>query len=252
MSEKIKISAVSYLNTLPFIFGIESSKTFIDKIELSKDVPSVCAEKLINNEVDLGLIPVAEISKIKDPKIISGYCIGAIGKVHTVLLLSDVPKEEINKIYLDYQSRTSVNLIKILVKRYWKISPEFIEADKGYEDLIVGGTAGLIIGDRCFTYADKLKYVYDLSEEWMKFTDFPFVFAAWVANKEFPESFINEFNDTLKLGLDNKDFVIKEFKKNNPESQINIEKYLKTDISYSLDNEKRKGMDLFLKMLKSI
>ena len=249
MKTKIKISAISYINTLPFSYGIETCRLLKDRIILSKDIPSICSKKLINNEVDLGLIPVAEISKIKSPKIISNYCIGAVGKVNTVFLFSDVPLNEIKQIYLDYQSRTSVKLLKILAKNYWKINPVFINTAGAYEDMISGTNAGLIIGDRAFKYIKKFEHIYDLSEEWMNFTSLPFVFAAWVANKELPQSFINDFNDALKNGLESKDYIIKSYLKDNVKINFDIEKYLKQDISYHLDAEKRKGMDLFLKML---
>ena len=252
MKAKIKISAVSYLNTLPFRYGIETSESLKGKIILSKDIPSVCSEKLINNDVDLGLIPVAEIGKINSPLIISNYCIGAVGKVNTVQLLSDVPLKDIKQIFLDYQSRTSVNLLKILVKDYWKIDPVFKNTSGGYEDKISGTSAGLIIGDRAFMYSENFKFVYDLSEEWMKYTSLPFVFAAWVANKEIPQTFIDDFNIALKKGLASKDLIINRYLKDNPNINFDIEKYLKQDISYHLDPEKKKGMNLFIKMLKSI
>ncbi len=252
MKPKIKISAVSYLNSLPFIYGLDNYKNFSEDVDLQKDIPSVCADKLINNEVDLGLIPVAEIKKINSAKIISNYCIGAVGKVNTVQLLSDVPLKDIKQIFLDYQSRTSVNLLKILVKDYWKINPDFKSTSGGYEDMISGTNAGLIIGDRAFIYSGKFKYVYDLSEEWMNYTSLPFVFAAWVSNKDLPQTFINDFNDALKKGLENKDLIINNYLKNNPNINYDIEKYLKHNISYYLDSEKKKGMDLFLKMLKSM
>jgi len=252
LQNKIKISAVSYLNTLPFIYGFDNSNNLKQHAEIQKDIPSVCADKLINNKVDIGLIPVAEIHKIKNPHIISNYCIGAIGKVDTVLLLSDVPINEIKKIYLDYHSRTSVNLLKILVKYFWKINVTFIDAKEGFEENIKGNMAGLIIGDRTFSYSKKHKFIYDLPEEWMNYTKLPFVFAAWVSNKNISDNFISEFNNALKFGLKNKQVVIDKFKKQNSKSNIDIEDYLNNKISYSLNVEKRRGMELFLKMLRSI
>lgn len=252
MNNKIKISAVSYLNTLPFIYGLDNFKDFSEMFDLQKDIPSVCADKLINNEVDIGLIPVAEIRKLKTPRVISKYCIGAVGKVETVLLLSDVPVQKIKNIYLDYQSRTSVNLLKILIKNHWQVKLNYIDATEGFEEKIEGYTAGLIIGDRAFKFADKYQYSYDLSEEWMNFAKLPFVFAAWVANKKIDDAFVHEFNNALKFGLDNINQVVKSFQNIKPDSEINIKTYLERDISYSLDVEKRRGMDLFLKMLKSI
>ncbi len=161
MNNKIKISAVSYLNTLPFIYGLDNFEDFSKNVDLHKDIPSVCADKLINNEVDIGLIPVAEIRKLKTPFVISNYCIGAVGKVETVLLLSDVPVQEIRTIYLDYQSRTSVNLLKILIKNHWQVKLNYINATEGFEEKIEGHTAGLIIGDRAFKYANKFQKTFD-------------------------------------------------------------------------------------------
>jgi len=252
LTPKIKISAVSYLNTLPFIYGLENSIKVTEHFDIQKDIPSACADKLINNEVNIGLIPVAEIKKINNPNIISNYCIGAIGKVDTVLLLSNVPINEIKTILLDYHSRTSINLLKILVKKYWKVKVKFINATKGFENKITGTTAGLIIGDRAFTNSTKHKFVFDLSEEWMKFTKLPFVFAAWVSNKNIENSYIKEFNNALKLGLENKQTVIDNYKKQNLNNNIDIKDYLNNKISYSLDVEKRKGMELFIEMLRSI
>ncbi len=250
MKEKIKISAVSYLNTLPFIYGIENDASLLQQIVIQKDMPSVCADKLISNQVDIGLIPVAEISKIKTPYIISNYCLGSAGKVDTVSLLSRVPIKNVNKIILDYQSRTSVKLTKILVKEYFKINPEYVNAKAGYEEKIDNNTAALIIGDRVFKYQKEFEFVYDLSEIWMKHTSYPFVFAAWVSNKKINDTFIKDFDKALKFGLSNIDSVIEEYKKNNELNNIDLKKYLTENISYCFNDEKRKGMQLFLKKIK--
>ncbi len=250
--QKVKISAVSYLNTLPFIYGIENSSFLKGKYTLEKDIPAVCADKLIGNKVDLGLIPVAEIGKVKDARVISDFCIGAVGEVKTVLLLSDVPINKIEKIYLDYQSRTSVKLIQILVKYYWKIDPEFINSAPGFENNIQDKTAGLIIGDRTFNLNKNFCYIYDLSEEWTKFTSLPFVFAVWVSNKQLPDEFVVDFNNACKLGIENINTIINDYNEYNSTSKIDIESYLINYISYSFDNEKRKGMRKFLNFLNDL
>ncbi len=253
MKERIKISAVSYLNTLPFIYGIEKDADFMKQIDLQKDIPSVCADKLINDEVDIGLIPVAEISKIKNPCIISNYCLGAVGKVDTVSLFSHIPLENVKTILLDYQSRTSVMLTKLLVRDYFKISPKFINAKAGYEDKVDKQSAALIIGDRVFKYQEKFEFVYDLSEIWLKFTSYPFVFAAWVSNKKISDAFIKDFDKALKIGLSDIDSVINDYKKTHTShNNIDLKKYLTESISYFLDTEKRKGMQLFLDKIKKI
>ena len=200
----LKISAVSYLNTIPFIHGLKQSE-LIKTIDLQLDYPSICADKLINGTVDLALVPVAVIPKLKEAYIISDYCIGANGAVDTVCLYSDVPIEEIESIALDYQSRTSVALLRVLLKEYWQLNPELKKANVGFEENIKGNHAALVIGDRAFALNTKHAYIYDLSAIWKEMTGLPFVFAAWVANTKLPQDFIISFNKALEKGLSNID-----------------------------------------------
>ena len=208
----IKISCVSYLNSKPFIFGLQNSE-IKKEIDLQLDIPSECARKLEDNVVDIGLVPVAALAEMDEYHIISDYCIGADGEVSSVLLVSDVPLHHVQNILLDYQSRTSVILAQVLAEKFWKITPQFHEANENYESLISGTTAGIIIGDRTFTMKEKFKYVYDLAHEWKLFTNLPFVFACWVSNKEMDRSFVKSFNDALRFGLMNSETVVSEFKK---------------------------------------
>lgn len=243
-SKNIRISAVSYLNTLPFLYGISHS-LFLQKSVFELDIPSMCAQKLISNQVDIALIPVAAIPFVENPLFISNYCLGAFKRVKTVLMFSDVPLDKIELIYLDYQSRTSVNLVKILAEKHWNIHPEWINANEGFENEIKGSRAGVIIGDRTFRISKDYLFVYDLSMEWYTFTGLPFVFAAWVANKAIHADFINEFNQALQFGLDNIDSVVEEYFQKFPSSLIDLKDYLINNISYLLDDEKKKSMKLF-------
>jgi chorismate dehydratase len=243
----LKISAVSYLNTIPFIHGLKQSE-LIKTIDLQLDYPSICADKLINGTVDLALVPVAVIPKLKEAYIISDYCIGANGAVDTVCLYSDVPIEEIESIALDYQSRTSVALLRILLKEYWQLDPELKKANVGFEDNIKGKHAALIIGDRAFTLNTKHAYIYDLSAIWKEMTGLSFVFAAWVANTKLPQDFIISFNTALEKGLSNIDKALALEGDSYPNCK-NPEDYLNNKISYNLDVEKQKGMELFLRKI---
>ena len=246
--KKIRISAVSYLNTLPFINGINKSEV-INEIDLALDIPADCAKKLLAGEVDLGLVPVAILPQLKEYYIISDYCIGAEGIVDSVALYSDVPLNEIEEVYLDYQSKTSITLVQVLAEKYWKITPNWKKATAGFENEIEGTTAGVIIGDRTFNLSKTYKYKYDLSEEWFKFTGLPFVFACWVSNKELSEVFISNFNKALKIGVDN----IEESIFGHDEYSVSkkqLATYLTEHISYGLDGQKRKAIDRFLEFVE--
>lgn len=247
---KVKISVVSYLNSKPFIHGLKESG-IMQNIDLQLDIPSVCAQKLLDNKVDVGLIPVAVIPLLKESFIISDYCIGATGKVASVCLYSQVPLNEIKTILLDYQSRTSVTLVKVLAKEHWKIQPDWKNADADFEDKIEGSTAAVIIGDRTFGIEEKYPYRYDLAEEWQKLTGLPFVFACWVANKPLPAKFIQEFNSALKKGIEAIDTVSDEIAARGAYA-TDVAYYLKNNISYPFDQPKKQGLELFLKHLKSL
>ncbi len=247
---KIKISVVSYLNSKPFIYGLNHFK-LINEIDLQLDIPSVCAQKLISGKVDIGLIPVAGLPKLIEKYIISDYCIGAEGKVASVMLYSNVPLNEIKNVLLDYQSNTSVLLVKVLAHNFWKINPQWIQAKADYENDIKENTAAVIIGDRTFGIENKYAYMYDLAEEWQKFTQLPFVFACWVANKKLPDNFLNEFNQALKYGIDHRQELIDELIKQKA-YPTDIEFYLNHNVKYDYNSAQKQALNLFLDYISQL
>ncbi len=230
---------------MPFLYGLEQSGLINSQITLSRDIPSACARKLLNNEVDIGLIPVAVIPQLKEKYIVSDLCIGANGAVNSVMLYSEVPLEKIEKIYLDYQSRTSVQLVQILAKEFWKINPEFVSADKSFENNISGTNAAVVIGDRTFELNNKFSYVFDLPEEWKKMTGLPFVFACWVANKKITDDFLQQFNAALKQGINNIDQSILHYNLQE-KYPTNVSQYLKKYIQFNFGIEQKNALELFL------
>ncbi|MEO8770788.1 MAG: menaquinone biosynthesis protein [Ferruginibacter sp.] len=246
MDRKIRVAAVSYLNTKPLTYGFEKGQMAV-QMELIFEYPAKVAAMLLNDEVDIGLIPVAVIPKLKEHHIISDYGIGATGEVASVCLFSNVPIEEIQSVYLDYQSRTSVALLKILLKKYWKISPELIAAEAGYEEKVSGTVAGLVIGDRAFKQRKKSTYMYDLATAWKEMTGLPFLFAAWVSNKKLPADFIANFNKATSLGLNHIDEIVAQ----NKYEDYDLHQYYTENINYVLDEKKREALTLFLQLLSS-
>lgn len=210
--------------------------------------PAKIASMLMNDEIDVGLVPVAIIPKLKEHYIISDYCIGAVKKVASVCLFSEVPLAEIKTVILDYQSRTSVELAKILLEYYWKLDVKFEAAAENFREHIRGTTAAVVIGDRAFEQRKISAYHFDLAAAWISFTGLPFVFAAWVANKKLPPEFIYRFNEANKIGLENINAVVAE----NISPFYDLKTYYTEDISYNLTAEKRKGLEKFLEFLKKV
>ncbi|MDQ2718401.1 MAG: menaquinone biosynthesis protein [Bacteroidota bacterium] len=246
MQTKIRVGAVSYLNTKPLIYGFEHGM-MKDEIDLLIDYPSKIAYMLLENKIDVGLVPVAVIPKMKEHHIISDYCIGCDGEVASVCLFSNVPLEKIEKVLLDYQSRSSVALLKILIKEYWKINVVFEETSGDYQSGISGTTAALVIGDRALQQRKISPYIYDLGLAWKRYTRLPFMFAAWISNKKLDKNFIRSFNEANSFGLNKIAEVVAE----NPFEAFDLKHYYTDCISFDLGENKKQGLKLFLDKMKA-
>jgi len=244
--EKITVTAVSYLNTKPFLYGLLQSPV-ADRIDLQLDMPSVCAEKLSRGDAQLGLVPVAVIPQLERPKLVSRFCIGCDGPVRTVCVYSEQPLSELETLYLDYQSRTSVRLLQILLKDHWDLSPTLLPAQPGFEARIGGKTGALVIGDRCIDLEKRHTYRYDLGQAWKEHTGLPFVFAAWVTTAPMDPEFEREFNAALEKGINdipNLVYILPQ-----PAGHFDLKEYLTENIQYQLDTAKRSALNRFLQAL---
>jgi chorismate dehydratase len=221
----------------------------MDRISLIEEYPSRIASMLLNDEIDIGLVPVAIIPQMREAYITTDYCIGAEGDVASVAVFSEVPIEEVDTLLLDYQSRTSVNLARILVKEYWKKELLIQDTREDFRSLIKGTTAAVVIGDRALEQRKISKYVYDLAGAWKAHTGLPFVFAAWVANKQLDADFEDAFNRANGYGIKHIEEVIAA----QPAYEVyDLKKYYTENISYRLTDEKREGLALFLEKMKSL
>jgi len=216
-------------------------------IELVKAYPAKIAQDLIEGTIDMGLVPVAVIPLLQEAYLVSNYCIGAEGDVASVCIFSQVPMDQIQKVYLDYQSRTSVQLARILLQQFWNKEVEFIKAEEGYINQIAGSTAGVIIGDRALAARSQFSFIYDLAGAWIQHTGKPFVFATWIANKPIPAAFMEAFDKANEYGLTHLQEVINLIPVS--EQVYDLHTYYTQNISYHFTPEKKAGMKLFLESL---
>ena len=243
--KKIKVGIVNYLNTRPMLYGLEHAPVK-DQIDFMPDYPANVAGDLIEGRSDIGLVPVAVIPKLKEWSLVGDFCIGCDGPVSSVCLFSETPLEQVKTVLLDYHSRTSTELARILLREHWKKEVEFVHAAPGYRDHIKGNTAGLVIGDECFEQRKISPYIYDLGEAWKKHTGMPFVFAAWVSNKSLDPSFIQDFNEANAYGVNHIPEVIASI---GPYDLYDLQTYYARDMSYNLDESKKKALAMFLERI---
>jgi chorismate dehydratase len=248
----MKISVVSYLNSAPLVYGIQHSRDLNDWI-ISLDVPSIGASKLASGISDIALVPVGAFIKTGEVAWVGNYCIGVLGPVRTVGLFSEVPIERIRKVYLDPDSRTSVQLIKVLAKEHWQMDWDFIPAEKGFEfRSIKGEAAGVCIGDKVFGIEGRYKYQFDLAKEWIGFSGLPFVFAAWAVREPIDTAIIKLLDDAQKEGIKAIPDIARDWSMriNLPESEIRD--YLTRNISYPFTEDKKAGMEKFQHLIQNL
>ena len=226
------------------IWGFEKGM-MQDAIELKLEYPAKIANDLLDDNIDVGLVPVAILPSMKEYYFISDYCIGSRDEVASVCLFSQVPIDQIEFIYLDYQSRTSVALLKVLLEKFWLKSVQLMDALPGYENKISGNVAALVIGDRALTVRNRVSYIYDLGHTWKTMTGLPFVYATWVSNKKLPEKFIKAFNTATAAGLDH----LVEIVRDHPFQDYDLYAYYTRNIDYTFDEDKKAALTLFLEYI---
>lgn len=249
INRTMRVTAVSYLNTKPFLYGLLNSP-LIDYLDVQLATPAESAAKLLNREVDIGLVPVAILPELSKYYIVSDYCIGATTEVATVCIYSDVPLEEVEELYLDYHSRTSVLLVKLLLRDYWKKEVKFLAGTPGFISQIEGKRAGVVIGDRAIGLQRKFTYTYDLASAWYDMTGLPFVFAVWVSGRPLDPFIKGIFDKALAEGLSKIEHLIKILP--SPDGGFDLKKYFTTQISYTLDEDKKLGLKTFLEKIKTL
>ncbi len=233
-----KVTLVSYINTFPYLEVLQNR----DRYQLDLKVPSDCASAFESGYSDIALVPVGSLSSINRPyKRINSFGIGGDGEVRTVKLLSQQPRENISKIFLDSQSATSVQLVKILADQYWNL-------DIDYDAFHLGDElpeSVLLIGDKVFELESQYSYSYDLSAEWKHYTGLPFAFAVWIISedvrKKEEELFVQDLSQVSQV----LDHVIESKQSDYP--KYDLKSYLKKYIKYALNDDYTKAIDMFLK-----
>ncbi len=237
----VRIAAINYLNTIPFIYGLEA-RMVPGTIAMQFCTPAESARMLLEDKADVGITPVAVIPSLKDPHIVSDFCIGATGKVASVLACSGRPIREVKEIRLDVDSRTSVLLLRWLCREKWHIAPRFVPFDFTREPLDPS-QCYLLIGDKALLHAADFSFVYDMAEEWISVKHLPFVFAAWTANKPLDSRFIESFNQALEYGIRHIPEAVEKYDHQFPRDYACT--YLRDNISFPFDSEKRAGLTEF-------
>ena len=237
-----RIVAVSYLNTIPFIYGIESAADSLPA-DLILSPPSGCAAALRNREADIALIPVGAIPSIDAIRIITPYCIGAVRSVRTVVLACNDPLETLHTIKLDPHSVTSARLVRILAAQLWHIAPQW-QPLANFDELAAPQphTGYLMIGDKVFDNERHFAHLYDLADAWRTLTSLPFAFAAWVARDNVSEQTEQALSHALEYGIQHIHEAVQHY---GYTDKGYAEEYLTHNIDFLFDEQKHRAVERY-------
>ncbi|MGC2198390.1 MAG: menaquinone biosynthesis protein [Terriglobales bacterium] len=247
---RLRISAISFLNTVPLMWDFEHGTRRAD-FDISYTRPSACAAELKAGTADIGIIPAAAYAQIPDLAILPGVAIAARRPVRSILLVSKVPIEKVRTVALDTSSMTSVALTKILFERWLGGGRTFTAMGPDVDGMLRDHDACLVIGDIALR-VDRVKYLtLDLAEEWIRFTGKPFVFAFWAIRRaalgNAPADLATIFQRSRDHGLqaENIASIAGSWAGRVGLSEAEVRCYLTENIHYQLDSGCLEGLQLF-------
>ena len=251
---RLKISAISYLNTAPLMWDFERGEVGAN-LDISYTIPSACAEALRTGTADIGIIPAAAYISVPNLAIIPDVAIAARQAVRSILLVSKMPIDEARTVALDTSSMTSVALAKILLAKWLGGAREYKEMAPDIDTMLGVCDAALLIGDPALQI-DRTRYVtLDLAEEWVARTGKSFVFAFWAIRRQalagrdsarIAEAFKKSRDHGLSPG--NLEVIVQEWA---PRLGLTVEAvrlYLAQNIHYYLDPPSLEGLALYYRL----
>jgi chorismate dehydratase len=255
----LRVSAISFLNTAPLMWDFEHGETATqlrENFSITYTVPSQCAEELKNGQADIGIIPAATYTTIPGLTVIPEIAIASKNAVRSILLVSKVPAERIRNVATDDSSRTSAALVEIFLRKFVGVNPGFTRQKAVLDEMLQWHDAALLIGDPALQALQAMTegyYVYDLAEQWRRWTGRPFVFAFWAVRKAALNSLSSDvnlpqiFQQSRDAGLKHLPEIVKEWSPRLELAAPLISSYLTENIDYCLDAENLEGLRLFYK-----
>jgi chorismate dehydratase len=254
VGKRLKVSAISFLNTAPLMWDFDHGELRC-KYQVDYTLPSTCAELLRAGMADIGIIPVAAYASIPDLVVIPDIAIAAKGPVKSILLVSKTPIERIQSVAVDTSSRSSVALLKVLSNKFYGISPEFVPMEPKLSQMMKACDAALVIGDPALLADTSGFESRDLAKEWLRFTGKPFVFAFWAVRKAAASSeLVKDFQLSRDHGLEpaNLERTSREWAVRLGISQAAVTSYLRDNIFYYLDEDCLAGLQEFYSLAAGI
>lgn len=242
--------AVSYLNTVPLVWGLQHSPDPVlrDTFDLRFALPSACADQLASGQADIGIVPVIEMAR-QGLDYFPGTGIACHGPVRSILLISKVPFKAIRTLATDSGSRTSAMLSQVILAEKFGVRPQVFSHPADLAEMLGKADAALLIGDAALRVdpATLPFETLDLGEEWIALTGLPMVFAVWAGRKEIVrEPYGKIFLESCRYGLARMDDIVAAEAPARQFSPDVVRRYLTHHIVFELGEKDYEGMRLYI------
>ncbi len=245
----LRFGCHNFLNAKLLTFALTNG-ILKHSFELISDTPANLSDMLKERRLDIAVIPSIEYAR-PGLKLIRGFSISSLGAVNTVLLFSKREIHDIETVAVDNSSRTSVAMLKIILKERFKVSPDFIPVKPVIREMMAQADAGLIIGDNAFKINRKRFVTYDLGEEWYLLTGRPFVHAVLAVRDGVDlGDGLNILKKAKETGLSSIDEISSEESKRLKISKEVCIDYLTKRIIYEFGDNEIDGLRYFYKLSK--
>lgn len=241
---KLRVGIVNFLNSKPLAWGFLKGH-HADLFAPTYHPPAMVARLLGQGALDIGLIPSVEVQRIPGLKILPDLCVASTHEVKSVILVSRGPLEQVKRVALDQNSRTSVALLRILLQERG-IHPEYLHERPDPERMLSEADAALLIGDPALKVERDKYQVIDLAAEWNALTGLPFVFAVWAVRSgvDLPDLAFY-FKSSLRYGLSSVDTLSREAAAELGLDSADVRSYLTENLHYFLRQEELAGLEEF-------
>jgi len=246
--KSMRIGIVPFLNAQPLLWGLKEHH------QLFPVPPSSMGLLLKEGRLDVALAPI--VAQFLNPalQIIPVAAIGCKGPIKSVRILSHCPLPQVEKLFVDSRSQTSVYLARLILKKWFgvkKLVVKPVEMENFHPNQTKPWEATLQFGDNALIAAPTGMTVTDLGEEWFRNTQKPFVFAVWMArNVPIAREMETELLNARNEGVKHFEETVKNYKGiwvfDHPKSK----EYLEKNVSYEYMKDEVKGQLEFQRLLK--
>jgi len=250
----MKLGYIDYLNCYPFYYRMFELERLAG-VEVVPAYPSDLNRMMAEEKLDMSPISAAMYPELADRvSLLPDFCLSSVGYVHSVILSSNMPIEDLDKkrVGLTSASKTSVILLKILLFRYFGIDPQYVLTPPNPSLQDANLDAALLIGNEAMG-GKMAPYTYDLGDLWMRKTGRPVVFAVFAVAGKFLDSnydaaaaVVDSYKKSLAFLAKRRETVIERAAARYPHIHYDIDAYYRA-LKYTFTPSLREAFFFYLK-----